>query len=259
MARKAKVVDVFQFGEMAPYIENETAFAREQFPDLKVALDHAIYLNSILPEEWYMRQRRVRFNDLKTSLEGGATPDQLNGWCINDVYNTINRYDAQTSGKLDKKFFEWYEKNPQFVGAYQASKDNAWIAYFHEGKQYSYPDAVAKGWNLTPPNFQMFVTMMSQSAARQYMEVNRALPFEEGDIVFLRKPYAGAWRIDPFPELDRNETRLGTVLACTDTTKTWRASKGSRMIDVLWIGTPNQKKQVPVRCLKLSARSTRSK
>jgi hypothetical protein len=125
--------------------------------------------------------------------------------------------------------------------------------YWVNGTSYNYADAVTKGWNLTPPNFYMFSVIVTQSKARQYIELNRAVPFEEGDIVFLRKPYAGTG-YDVFPQEPRENIRLGTVLELTDHTKGWRARKGSRMINVLWHGTPNQKLSVPIRCLKLSAR-----
>jgi hypothetical protein len=259
MARKAKAVDTFALGEMAPYVEDSAKFAEQEYPDFNVALDHAIYLNSILPEDWYMRQRRARLNELKTNIANGHVVSDLNHWHKQEVYSTIMSHDGQVAAKLDNKFHEWYKNNPQFEGAYQACKENRWIGYLVEGKQYTWEEAAKKGWNMTPPNFHTFRQAMRQSDTRSYMETHRQLPFEEGDIVFLRKPYAGKWDYDPFPTIDRNDTRLGTVLSVTDDTKGWRASKGSRYIDVLWIGTPNQKKKVPVRCLKLSARAGRSK
>lgn len=256
MARKKKV-DTFDFGTMKKYIEDNEAFVKEQYPDFKAALAYATELNSVLPETWEMRSRRADFEAIRKMMESDPSY-QPNLYTERSVYGLIQRYDAVSNTKLNEMFFDWYAKNEHFIPVYQSCKNNRWISYEFNGKTYNAAEGAANGWDLRPPNFQSFCAALRQSEALRYMELNRELNFEEGDIVFLRKPYSGNWHYDPYPENDRNETRFGTVLSLTEETKGWRSRKGSRYISVLWMGSPNQKKQVPVKCLKLSARAGRT-
>jgi len=98
-----------------------------------------------------------------------------------------------------------------------------------------------------PDSYLMFNSVYEDSAAKKMREVARETPYLEGDLVLLRKPYIGHRDIDPYwvnPYLgtgevtpDKDTPRIATVIGVTDeVTKSWRVSKGSKIIKVVWIG-----------------------
>lgn len=121
-----------------------------------------------------------------------------------------------------------------------------------------------------PDSFRMFESATNITAAKQFIETNRPTPFQPGDFVRLRDPYVGHCDHDPLfasrwdvangkkePTPDKATLRIGTVMKVTDDIGGWRCSKGSKLIEVLWIGS-EETTLMPEKTLRWETRPTKA-
>lgn len=120
-----------------------------------------------------------------------------------------------------------------------------------------------------PETFLMFQEVCDGTEAARFMEINRDTPFEAGDLVRLRDPFVYHSEFDPLyassyevynnmkpPTPDRETVRLATVMKVTSDTRRYYASKGSKLIEVMWFGQEGTV-HVPEKVLKWMERPTK--
>ena len=117
-----------------------------------------------------------------------------------------------------------------------------------------------------PKDYRCYSSVTETWEAKSYVETKRETPFQPGDLVRLRDPYVNHCDHDPLwlsryqqhqqgVEIPSKETlRIGTVMKLTDDMP-WRASRGSKQIDVLWFGKEDSTR-VPEKVLKFHERPT---
>jgi hypothetical protein len=182
---------------------------------------------------------------------------------INEEF--LNEYDSrQDLQEFYKKFYSHTSYiddrwgNSWQTSAYSAPEEQERVKEFRS----KYTDR--------PLDFTMFETITNQHEAARWREVNRDTPYQPGDLVRLRDPYAGHQDYDPMyvsrydilhngkqPAPDKATPRIGTVMKVTDETRRWRAGKGSKLIEVLWFGK-EETVYVQERIIKWEERPTKA-
>jgi hypothetical protein len=162
-----------------------------------------------------------------------------------------------------KDFFVWYNSRADMQELYHFGMANTW--YVPVGGIWLYKDAEGwdKNWEKAPASAEMFFRVVNDYSCKQFREIKRPQVFEEGELVVLRAPFVGDWRNDPYYEgsktPDGTNLRIGTVMANTDKINNRsRAGKGSRNINVLWIGNA-EPTVIPERMIKHHERKRRAK
>lgn len=193
----------------------------------------------------------------------GSISDSQQNYVLRLIHETLPEY-----LDYEKKFIEWYDAREDIQEVYKfAMNGNGNYVYVISPTTGDYvskgSDAWDTAWETRPANARMFWKMTNDWNVRKFMAVNRETPFEEGDLVVLRKGNVGNWRYDPYYDgsatPDKTTDRIGTVMQMTnDVHRRSRAGKGSRLINVLWIGQ-SEIKGVPERILKLHERKSRKK
>lgn len=122
-----------------------------------------------------------------------------------------------------------------------------------------------------PESFSMYMSMISRCTdTRRKIELTRRTPYQEGDLVVLRKvgidrrdydplfvPRYGAAAMAGQRTPDESVERIGTVISVTEKTESWRAAKGSKIIKVLWMGVEDGNiRDIPEKFLKFRERPT---
>jgi len=153
---------------------------------------------------------------------------------------------------FNDKFFVWYDSRPDMIDMYQHCAKSQWWFYDRDGAHHSREDAEKLGWVDRPLNWRMFQSIANGWEASKYRELHREVIYDVGDQVMLREPFKGSYRYDPCygKGLATNDDRIGMVVEHKDEINNRsRGGKGSRMINVLWITTGEQK-AVPERIIK---------
>lgn len=166
------------------------------------------------------------------------------------------------------KFVEWYDANVPAQELYKAVAPNAWSFRdtkngYINGSRFNSSEEdknAVKSYREHPHNAFNFLNVAYGEEGRKYAESHREQKFQEGDIVVLRQPFVGNHRYDPHwrnNDMKADDLRYGTVmLADTDKfNRRSRGGKGSRLINVMWMGTEDAETvAVPERCLKWESR-----
>ena len=153
---------------------------------------------------------------------------------------------------FNTKFFEWYDSRPDMQEMYAACSQHNWWFYDRNGTHFSRDQAEEKGWLARPDNYHMFERIAFGHEGSKYRELKRDVVYDVGDQVMLRRPFVGSYNYDPCygKGLPYEEDRVGMVVEHKDAiSRKSRGGKGSRMINVLWITTGEQK-AVPERIIK---------
>lgn len=188
--------------------------------------------------------------------------DSQRSYLLGLIYQHLPEYNA-----YQQNFNNWYDSRDDIQEIYKYGMKLNPYAYVHHPLTGEYVGRGTalwdKSWDDRPGDARMFWRMTNDWTVRKFVEVNRESDFEEGDLVVLRKGQVGNWRYDPY--YDGNNTpnkltdRIGTVMQMTDDVhRRSRAGRGSRVINVLWIGQ-SEMKGVPERILKLHERKPRKK
>ena len=197
----------------------------------------------------------------QNTTKGFITDSQQN-YLLRLIHDTLPEYKT-----YEQKFIEWYDVREDIQEVYKYSMSSPSYVYVIHPVTNEYVSKGAEGWDTSwesrPADARMFWKMTNDWNVRKFMAVNRDTPFEEGDLVVLRKGNVGNWRYDPYYDgsntPDKTTDRIGTVMQMTNEVhRRSRAGKGSRQINVLWIGS-SEIKGVPERILKLHERKSRKR
>lgn len=150
---------------------------------------------------------------------------------------------------LNNRFMAEYESREDLQEIYKDAAKNTWWWYDTHGKSHNRNDAETRGWVDKPATYMMFRQVIRRGHVGEKIELARETPYQEGDLVLLRLPYVGHKRIDPMyidpwseegqagqTTPDRSMLRLGTVVSVTEKTAGWRSGKGTKIIQLIWIG-----------------------
>lgn len=172
--------------------------------------------------------------------------------------------------QFNSEIMAWYASHAGAQEVYKACAKDRWYwscdnrapqfnSYSH-GDKLSNDQARAQGLFDAPRDYIDIQNVIFSREARSYVEVGREQIFEEGDIVCLRKPYAGRYQYDPKwndTNITSDIVRYGSVMAQgTGELMSYRGGKGSRKITVLWFGN-NESVDVPEKVIKLQDRKGR--
>jgi hypothetical protein len=167
--------------------------------------------------------------------------------------------------QYEKDFVAWYDSRTDIQEIYKYGithgyqyirlPNNTWT---HRGA-----DSWDASWDERPRDSEMFWRVMNDWNVKKFKEIKRESAFEEGDLIVLRTPHVANWRYDPYYDgshtPDKLVERIGTVMQMTDDVhRRSRAGKGSRLVNVLWVGA-TEIKGVPERIIKLHERKKRAK
>ena len=166
-------------------------------------------------------------------------------------------------------FFAWYNARPDMSELYQYGITQAWYLQHPVTGDWTYKDNDKdwdKAWDTAPATPDMFWRVVSDYNTRRFREVSRDPVYNEGDLVTLRAPFIGRWGYDPYVGTnpdgstpDAATPRVGTVMQLTtEINRNSRGGKGSRNINILWLGT-TEIKPVPERVVKWHERKRRAK
>lgn len=122
-----------------------------------------------------------------------------------------------------------------------------------------------------PESFLMYSSMISRcTESRKKIELSRSTPYQEGDLVLLRKEGMDRRGVDPLyiprwgygaqpgkSTPDETVERIGTVISVTEKVGGYHAVKGSKLIKVLWMGVEDGSiHDIPEKYLKWRERPT---
>jgi hypothetical protein len=173
------------------------------------------------------------------------------------------RYNTPEYKEHKEKFFLWYNERPDLQELYQFGMTNAWYVPADGVWIYKGGEGWDTAWEKAPANAEMFFRAANDYSCKQFREIKRPQVFAEGELVVLRDPFIRNYRYDPYyngsTTPDATNQRVGTVMANTEKINSRsRAGKGSRNINVLWIGTA-EPRMIPERMIKSYERKRRAK
>lgn len=217
--------------------------------------------------EWRMLDRKEEYNSLNhvMSLLNTAASRTGDTWLANMWQDRINSgYYTQenwktNSGKhylkraynriwphtpefdaINTAFMAEYDSRPDLQELYREHCGDRYFLYDQWSNSYDRQGAEQHGYHLRPACYTMYLNVIVGTEAGAKMEIARPTPYQEGDIVTLRKSAVGRRYVDPMFQWgstpDASEQRIGTVMLVKDATKHWRGGKGSKAISVLWFG-----------------------
>lgn len=182
-------------------------------------------------------------------------------WNVKDWKNIINEYRVrgllqsiwpvtEEYKLLNDLFMKEYNERPDLQEIYKEATAHNYYYYDSRGRHHSQREAQQRGWDTQPNNYQMFRDVLDRSTdVRKKIELARETPYLEGDLVLLRKPYVGHRNVDPLwvnpysdearagaGTPDASTLRLGTVIGVTDRVGDWRGGKGTKVIQLIWMG-----------------------
>lgn len=191
--------------------------------------------------------------------KGSLTPNQ------HDYLARLVMTESKQYAQYEQDLFAWFDSRDDIKEIYQYGMRNTYQYIQRPGGSWVYKggDGWDTSWEERPVDAHMFWRVMGDWNVKKFREVKRESVFEEGDLIVLRKPHVGNWRYDPYYDgsntPDKLTDRIGTVMQMTeDVHRRSRAGKGSRLVNVLWIGSSDIK-GVPERIIKLHERKKRAK
>ncbi len=151
---------------------------------------------------------------------------------------------------LNDTLMKEYDSRDDLQEIYKEAAKNNYYYYDTQGRHYNQREAQQRGWESRPNNYQMFRDVMNRSTdAMKKIELARETPYLEGDLVLLRTPYVGHRDVDPLwvnpyseearagaGTPDASTPRIATVIGVTERVGNWRGTKGSKVIQLVWMG-----------------------
>lgn len=189
---------------------------------------------------------------------------------INNIYSYIS-YKTAGFKEINDKFLAEFDSREDLQEIYALAVKGR---YHLRLLNLSYVETNPAGgppspYTTRPESFIMYNDIVSWSnEARQKIELSRETPYMEGDLVVLRQTSVGNGDYDPmfipyWQRTEKGETpdktvpRLGTVISVTENVNGWRATRGSKIIKVMWVGIGEGKIQdVPEKHIKFHERPT---
>jgi len=271
MARQKKV-DPFDFKAQFPNLGDGEALLSEKYSEQEIYEKARDFIKAERKENagaHYWIAPKI------DAIENGSQPlTFLSPYDWNSLKDIIVSHGDPVIVEHHAKFVEWYDANPVAQEVYTHCAKSAYSFRdtnnkYVNGHRYSYGgiDTVEKdieklreAYRAHPLNAFNFEVHAYSQEGRQYAESHREQKFQEGDIVVLRAPFVGNHRYDPHyrnAEMKPEDLRYGTVMLA-DTDKfnyRSRGGKGSRLINVMWMGTEDAETvALPERCLKWESR-----
>jgi hypothetical protein len=192
--------------------------------------------------EWEARFKSGGLDPLKWTSEMGR-------WQVNSLLMSIWPYTAEFAA-INDAFMKEYNEREDLQELYQEAFTGNWYVYDRFGNHIQKTDATTKGYHQTPESYVMYRAVVNRSIeAGKKIELARETPYMEGDLVLLRKPYIGRRNVDPFyvnpyseeyrngaRTPDESTMRVATILGVTERVGSWRVSRGSKVLQIQWIG-----------------------
>lgn len=152
---------------------------------------------------------------------------------------------------LNDLFMKEFDSRDDLQEIYKEAASTNYYFYDSNGRHHSQNEAKQRGWDTRPNNYQMFRDVMNRSTeAMKKVELARETPYLEGDLVLLRTPFVGHRDVDPLwvnpyseearagaGTPDASTPRVATVIGVTERVGNWRGSKGSKVIQLVWLGS----------------------
>ena len=270
MARPKKI-DPFDFKSTFPNLGNAHAVLKEKYSEDELYAKAAEFIKQDRlknPGSHYWLWPKIEAVTNGTADRTAA----INAYDWSSLLEVIIHNGDPAIEEHHAKFVEWYDANTVAQELYKAVAPNAWSFrdekngyvnghhYISAGNDANH----AKPYREHPRNAFNFANIAYGEEGRKYAESHREQKFQEGDIVVLRAPFVGNHRYDPHwrnNDMKTDDLRYGTVmLADTDKfNRRSRGGKGSRLINVMWMGTEDAETvAVPERCLKWESRKRSS-
>ena len=125
----------------------------------------------------------------QNTTKGFITDSQQN-YLLRLIHDTLPEYKT-----YEQKFIEWYDVREDIQEVYKYSMSQPSYVYVIHPVTSEYVSKGAEGWDTSwesrPADARMFWKMTNDWNVRKFMAVNRDTPFEEGDLVVLRKGNVG--------------------------------------------------------------------
>lgn len=184
--------------------------------------------------------------------------DTAGKYQVKRIYNRIWPFTPEYK-IVNDAFMAEYDSREDLQELYSAHSGDRYFLYDQNGTSYDAAAAKDKGYDKRPACYTMYLAVINGTEAASKAEIARPTPYQEGDIVTLRKSAVGRRYVDPLFQWgstpDASEERVGTVMLVKDVTKSWRSGKGSKCISVLWIGK-DEPSDIEERHLKWMERPT---
>jgi hypothetical protein len=182
------------------------------------------------------------------SMKAEDWKQHMGEWRYKMLLNTIYPHTPEAEA-ISNALLAEYDSRPDLQEIYQESFPDHWAVYDKTGKRFEKDAAIARGYDKRPDGAAMFRAVVRNSnAASKKIELARETPYQEGDLVLLRKPFVGM-RVDPLyvnpysaeyregaRTPDESVPRIATVYGVTERTMNYYATKGSKIIQIQWMG-----------------------
>jgi hypothetical protein len=150
---------------------------------------------------------------------------------------------------INDAFMTEYDSRDDLQEIYKQSYGEVWAVYDMADKRIEKHAATALGYDRRPESFLMWNHVVGRSwNSIKQIELARETPYQEGDLVLLRKPYVNT-KADPlYVERWSNDyrdgkrtpddsiLRIGTIIGITDRVANRTHGRGSKVIQLQWIG-----------------------
>lgn len=194
-----------------------------------------------------------RFAAIRRSLIAGDITDsdwksKVGEWYVRSLYNCAFPSSPEFE-EINNAFMAEYDSREDLQEHYKKHYSQRYWVHNRYGKQLRRDDAGNEKYAERPDSFRMFNDVYDTTDARKERELARETPYLEGDLVMLRTPYVGhrdhdPYWVNPYSQAanngqatpPRDQPRIGTVIAVTEELDNWRATKGSKILKVIWMG-----------------------
>ncbi len=197
--------------------------------------------------------------------------DRLASYWMKRLLNTVWPY-TEDFKQLNSMFLAEYDSRPDMQEFYTtlAGKSTYFQDMTNTYSSYRGEDDEKinnGGFRKRPVDYVMYHSFLDSISGRRMVELARETPYEEGDLVVLRLPFVGHPDWDPewvsryvqakegkvMP--GREVARMGMLMGLTEQIGNRRASKGSKLMKVLWFGK-EEPVMIPENKIKFHERPT---
>lgn len=218
-------------------------------------LDTVLELNKQALEKSGQTWDRLHY--FKEGIKSGRFSDEeLKNWkatvgvwhyraTLNQIYVLTPEFDA-----VNDAFMKEFDSREDLQEIYAETFDNHYGVYDRHGNSYNKEKAIELGYDKRPESYVMYDNVVSSHQASKKIELARETPYMEGDLLLLRTPYVGRRNIDPMyvhpysteyyggaRTPDKSVPRIATLIAIKDEVAHYRATRGSKIMQIIWIGS----------------------
>lgn len=244
---KAKKVQKYEVKTDMPASGHEWKLMEKKYDSLQqlLALEEKCRIES--NETW------DRFSNIRKALIAGDVTDtdwkdKVGEWNRRSLYASAFPASPEFDA-INGAFMAEFDSREDLQELYRECYKHRYWCHNRYGKQMRKHDPANRHYADRPDSFRMFNEVYDSHEAKKMRELARETPYLEGDLVLLRTPYIGHREVDPYyihpyskaaqegqSTPDKSQPRVATVIAVTEEIESWRASKGSKVLKVVWIG-----------------------